>query len=503
MALAKVFSASVQGLDAQLIEVEVDILNGLPSLTIVGLPDKAIEESKERVRSAIKNSNAIFPVKKLTINLAPADVKKEGPAYDLPIAVGVLMADEQVPEISDKVLLCGELALNGNLRHINGILPIAIMAKNKGFKKIFIPDVNKDEAVLVTGVEIIPVENLKSLIYHLKKEKTLPPYYKKFKIVAEENSENDMMFVKGQENAKRAIEIAASGGHNILMTGSPGSGKTLLARTIPTILPRLNNSEILEVTKIYSVAGLLPTDQPLVSIRPFRAPHHTTSNVALVGGGTYPRPGEITLSHRGVLFLDEFAEFPRSVLEALRQPLEDGIITVSRASSSITYPAKFILVAAQNPCPCGYLGDAKKQCNCSPTQIIRYQKRVSGPLIDRIDLHVEVPRIDYEKLSSSENAESSIEIRKRVEKARKIQEKRFSKTNSEMTPKEIKKYCVLDSLSQNMLRQAVNSLNLSARQYSRVMKLARTIADLSSQENITKENIAEAIQYRPKEQNMY
>ena len=502
MSLAKVNSAAVIGLEAYPIEVEVDISNGLPSFTIVGLPDKAIEESKERVRSAIKNSNADFPMKRITVNLAPADIKKEGPAYDLAIALGILIADGQLPDIDEQILLVGELALNGNLRHINGILPIAI-SLNKKFNQIVLPKINADEASLVEDIRILPVESLKDLLFHFKNEKILDFYQKKITIQPKTDYEYDLAYIKGQEQAKRALEIAAAGGHNIIFSGPPGSGKTLLARTIPSILPQLNKDEILEVTKIYSVAGLLPTDKPVVFERPFRAPHHTTSSVALVGGGTYPRPGEITLSHRGVLFMDEFAEFPRSVLEALRQPLEDGVITVSRAQGSITYPAKFILVAAQNPCPCGYLGDTKKNCICSPVQIMRYQKRVSGPLLDRIDIHIEVPRVEYEKLASDKVAESSSLVRDRITKARALQNKRFKKTNSEMTPREIKKYCVLDDASQNLLKLAMSQYDLSARQYTRILKVSRTIADLAGSENIESSHLAEALQYRTKEKTNY
>ncbi len=502
MPLAKVNSAAVIGLDASPVEVEVDISNGLPSFSIVGLPDKAIEESKERVRSAIKNSGANFPMSRITVNLAPADIKKEGPAYDLAIALGILVADGQIPDISEDILLVGELALNGRLRHINGILPIAI-SLNKKYSQIILPKINAEEASLVEDMNILPAETLKDLIYYFKKEKILPFYTKKITIKERDDYEFDFAFIKGQEQAKRALEIAASGGHNLIFCGPPGSGKTLLARTIPSILPKLTKEEILEVTKIYSVAGLLSNDLPIIYERPFRAPHHTTSSVALVGGGAYPRPGEITLSHRGVLFMDEFAEFPRSVLEALRQPLEDGVITVSRAQGSITYPAKFILVAAQNPCPCGYLGDLKKHCICTPVQILRYQKRVSGPLLDRIDIHIEVPRVDYEKLSSNEIAESSKKVRERVESARLIQLKRFGKTNSEMSPREIKKYCALAPDVQEILKLAMAQYDLSARQYTRILKVARTIADLAESENIEKEHLMEAIHYRAKEKSTY
>lgn len=502
MPLSKVYSAAVVGLEVYPIEVEVDISNGLPAFTIVGLPDKSVEEAKDRVRSAIRNSGAEFPAKRITVNLAPADLKKEGPVYDLPIALGVLIADNQIPAISAKTLLVGELALDGNLRYTNGILPI-VSSLRKNFQRIILPKINAPEASLVQDLEILPAENLKELVFYFKKEKILSPYTEKYKITEQTEFENDFAFIKGQEQAKRALEIAAAGGHNVIFSGSPGSGKTLLARSLPSILPVLTDEEILEVTKIYSIAGLLKNSTPIVNLRPFRAPHHTTSSIALVGGGTYPRPGEITLAHRGVLFMDEFAEFPRSALEALRQPLEDGVITVSRAQGSLTFPAQFILVAAQNPCPCGYLGDTKKNCICAPSQILRYQKKISGPLLDRIDIHLEIPRLTYEKLASEKVAESSSDVRKRVNAARLRQIERFGKTNAEMGAKDIKIYCGLNEQGKNLLRQAINQLGLSARQFTRVLKIARTIADLEGAENISTPNLAEALQYRPKDRQIY
>ena len=511
--MTRILSAAIMGLDAQIIEVEVDLTPGLHIFNIVGLADKSIEEAKERVSAAIKNSGAEPPRKKnqrLIINLAPADIKKEGPAYDLPIALGYLLASKQIHFDPENQLFVGELALDGKIRSISGILSIALLAQREKIKTLFVPKDNAKEAALVEGIEIIPVESLSQIIAHLENRIIIEPQLPtKIEEITEKYAswQIDMAYIKGQENAKRAIEIAASGAHNLLMSGPPGSGKSLLAKAIPSILPKMTRDEILEVTKIHSVAGRLSPKTPIISQRPFGAPHHTASEISLIGGGTFSKPGEISLTHRGVLFLDEFPEFHRDLLESLRQPLEDGVVTISRAKGTFTYPAKFMLIAAMNPCPCGFANHPTKACACSANQIRRYQRKVSGPLLDRIDLHVEVPQLKYEKLASEKVAEDSASIRKRVEQAREIQWERFpstgsgqARTNSEMTILEIKKYCQIDHAGESLLRNAVDKMNLSARGYHRILKLARTIADLNNEKNIFKDNIAEALQYRQKEE---
>jgi len=502
--LAKVVSGATVGLDAVPIDVEVDIASqGLPAFNIVGLPDKAVEESKERVRAALKNIGAEFPAKRITVNLAPADLQKEGPSYDLPIAIGVLLATGQIStDISDSLFI-GELSLDGGLRKTNGILPLAILAKNAGFKKIFLPKINVSESSIVRGVQSYPVENIIDLFHHLAGNKQLKPG-KAVSINLSSNihHEFDMKEIRGQETAKRALEIAAAGSHNVLLKGPPGAGKTLLARAFPSILPKLTLEEALEVTKIYSITGQLDPKNPIVTTRPFRTPHHSASAVGLIGGGAHPKPGEISLASRGVLFLDEFPEFPRHVLESLRGPLEDGVVTVSRASGSLSFPATFSLIAAANPCPCGFLGDPKKNCSCLPGQISRYQKRLSGPILDRIDLHIDVPAVKVEKLTGETETESSVNIQSRVQKAREVQIRRFRnsnlKSNCEMGPKEIKIYCKLSPNCLELLRAAVTKMQLSARAYHRVLKVARTIADLENSKEIEITHLAEALQYRSK-----